>query len=67
MMQEYITTTPLDKLLREIYQIDPSFTIVYDKNSGKTRGICQYNAVFEADSLSHLIVIVWLYYFREKI
>lgn len=62
-----ITMTPLDTLLKEIYQIDPSFTIVYDKESGKTQGICLYNAVFETESLSKTIIAVWLYYYKEKL
>lgn len=30
--------TLLDTLLRGMYEIDPSFTIVFDTESGKTRG-----------------------------
>jgi hypothetical protein len=59
--------TPLDTLLREIFEVDPSFTVVYDAKSGKTQGICQYNAEFEGNSLSAVIITVWLYYFKEKV
>lgn len=58
--------TPLDILLGEIFLIDPSFTIVYNAESGKTCGICRPNAIFEAESLSRAIILAWLYYFSGK-
>lgn len=61
-----IRMTPIDTLLGEIFDIDPSFTIVYDDNAKKTRGICLHNAIFEANSLSDVIVKVWMYYYKEK-
>ena len=61
-----LTMTPLDTLYAEIKEIDPSFTIVFNSKTGNTEGICQHNHVFEEESLSKLIIKVWLYYFNAE-
>ena len=57
---------PLDTLYKEIVEVDPSFTTVYDYKTGKTTGICRHNAEFVENSLSSVLIKVWLYYFKEK-
>lgn len=62
--------TPVSKLLSELFSVNPSFIIVYNKNNKKT---CLIEGEFEVsaeDTLDQAILCAWIKVFgmnKEKI
>lgn len=61
-----ITMTPLDTLLKEIWQIDPSFHIEYDSESKQEMLVNRNNDCFTANSLSNVLVKAWRHYYYDR-
>lgn len=61
-----ITMIPLDTLLKELWQIDPSFHIEYWVKTNETALVNAKSVTFVGNNLSGALTTAWLHYYAER-